>query len=210
MMKNRKLRWLFILFCLGTFAQLNAQENKQAPIVSVELGEIAVFEEYRFNNSKEEKKYHQLEEDLEVIYPLLVIVRQEYERVNRNLQLYQNNNSEKKFIKWYENYAKEMYMHRLSVLNARQGRLFIELISRELKITPYTLIKDYRNTFSAVIWQITANLYLANLKVDYDANKNPMIEHIMKKFESNYGDSNLHSSHKAIPKAYSENIGPGC
>ena len=199
---------LFISILVLSFgARLMAQETANEPIASFDLDEIVVFKNYQFDNPREEKKYHQLETDLKVVYPLLLIVRQEYNRVNNELQLYQGDR-EKKFMKWYENYAKETYIHRLSVLNGRQGRLFMKLISRELNITPYELIKEYRNGFRAAIWQIAANLYFANLKVEYDAKENPMIEHIMKKMEADYKVANPGSTDNTIPKTLSENIVP--
>lgn len=89
-------------------------------------------------------------------------------------------------MKWYENYARESYKHHLSVVNARQGRLFMQLISRELKITPCQLIKEYWNGFRAALWQLAANSYLANLKAEYVADDNPMFEHIIKKLDAKY------------------------
>jgi len=100
------------------------------------------------------------------------------------MELYEGER-EKDFLKWYKNYVKENYMHNLSGLNHRQGRLLLKLISRQLGETPYYLLKHYLNGFQATIWQMTSHLFLANLKVDYEPEKNPMIEHVMVEIESN-------------------------
>ncbi|MFA9390686.1 MAG: DUF4294 domain-containing protein [Prolixibacteraceae bacterium] len=165
---------------------LSAQEINDSLLVSFDLGEIVVFEEYPYKNQKEENEFKQLEEDLYVVYPLVQIVRKEYARINKDLSLYHGTN-DKEFMKWYENYAKDNYMQYLSDLNPRQGRLFLKLISRELNYTPYELIKEYRNGFRAVLWQGAARFFLANLKIEYDKEEYPMIEYLIKKFDAENG-----------------------
>jgi hypothetical protein len=100
------------------------------------------------------------------------------------MELYEGKR-QKEFLKWYKGYVKENYMHNLSGLNHRQGRLLLKLISRQVGETPYHLIEEYLNGFHAAIWQITSHLFLANLKVDYKPEENPMIEHIMVEMEAN-------------------------
>lgn len=175
----------FIIILVFSFSGLMGQNQIADSIMSFDIGEVVVFEDYNFLNSKEEKKYKVLEEDLNVIYPLLVIVRNDYTRINKELELY-SGDKEKEFLKWYENYAKKTYIHHLGKLNVRQGRLFLIMISRELEATPYDVIKKYRNGFKATLWQIAANFYFANLKTEYSPKFNPMIEHIMKKLETQY------------------------
>lgn len=163
-----------------------SQNISDSLLVSYELGEIVVFESYKFKNQKEEKIYKALEEDLRVIYPIVQIVRDEYSRVNKDLEMYYEGYREKKFLKWYENYARESYMHHLRALNVRQGKLFLKMISRELSYSPFELIKKYRNGFSAFIWQGTARFFKVNLKLKYIKDENPMIEHVMKKLDAEY------------------------
>ena len=126
-----------------------------------------------------------MESDLLLIYPLILTIRKEYERINKELNFYEGDR-EKEFLRWYENYARENYMPYLSGLNSRQGRLFLKLVSRELDHTPYDLIKQYRNGFRAIIWQGVAMVFFTNLKSDYDALEQPMIEHIMRKLDAEH------------------------
>lgn len=162
---------------------LFGQEQADSLTANFNLGEIVVYEQYPVRDSREEKKLQELEEDMEVVYPLVKIVRSEYERVNNELSLYQGD-KEKAFLKWYEAYAKENYFHYLSLLNYRQGRLFLKLISRELDNTPYDIIKQYRNGFRAFLWQGAARIFFANLKIEYKKDENPMIEYLMKKMDA--------------------------
>jgi hypothetical protein len=152
-------------------------------IKNVCLDEITVYKPYSFANSKEEKKFQELEKDIRAVYPLVQIVQKEYSRVNKEMLLY-NEEERKKYLKWYESYAREHYIHYLSDLSIRQGKLFLKLIDRELNTSPYELIKTYRNGFRAIFWQGTAFLFTANLKTNYDATENPMIEYIIREIET--------------------------
>lgn len=184
-MKHVRKVYLFLLLIVMLLPDLGkAQDSVDSIAVNLNLGEIVIYDQYTFKDTKEEKEYQQLEDDLRTVYPLLKLVRSEYARINKELEAYYEGEREKEFLKWYEKYARESYMHHLSVLNVRQGRLFLKMVSRELDISPYELIKKYRNGFRAVVWQGAAHVFLANLKTEYHPDKNPMIEHIMRKLES--------------------------
>ena len=49
-----------------------------------------------------------------------------------------------------------------------QGALLLKLINRETGITPYELIKNYRNGVAAGFWQGVAQLFDNSLKTTYD------------------------------------------
>lgn len=168
---------------LGSKATLMGQTDSVA--TQLELGEVLVIQPFPFQHPKEERKYHELESDLRLVYPLIRIVRTEYARINHELSLYEGDR-EKEFLKWYEQYAKENFMPYMSGLNSRQGRLFLKLISRELNNTPYDLIREYRNGFRAVMWQGVALVFLTNLKTTYKPDENPMIEHIMTRLDAEH------------------------
>ena len=50
----------------------------------------------------------------------------------------------------------------------RQGRILLKLIDRETGETSYALLKDLKNSFSAVFWQTLARLFGQNLKSEFD------------------------------------------
>jgi hypothetical protein len=182
------IKRILILFVLvyGTISAYS-QMQKNDSVLSLQLPEIIVHQQYPFKNKSEQKKYELLKSDLQTLYPLIVLVRNEYVRINKEMELYEGKRK-KQFLKWYETYAKEKYMPYLANLNYRQGRLFIKMISRELDTMPYQIIKEYLNGFKAVFWQLTSHLFLANLRVEYNPAQNPMIEHIMKELDANYSE----------------------
>jgi hypothetical protein len=64
----------------------------------------------------------------------------------------------------------------LKDLNFSQGHLLIKLIDRETGKTSYDLIKEFRNGFTAFMWQGFAKVFGMNLKEQYEPEKNPQIE----------------------------------
>lgn len=171
---------LVLLLALGVKAQTDT-------VRSFMLGEVWVFQAYPFANAEERKAYAGLENDIRKVYPLLKLVRDEYNRVNKEMHLY-DSKKQKAYLKWYEQYARKNYMPLLASFNAEQGKLFLLLIERELGKSPYQLIKEYRNGFRALFWQGAAFSFSTNLKTRYKASEYPMIEHIMQRMnaEENY------------------------
>jgi hypothetical protein len=156
------MRIVVVVVCLFFFfsgLSVFAQEEKQEVYPNFTLDDIVVFKEYSFKNSKEVKKYKELEADLRVVYPLLQIVRSEYERINKEMGLY-NQKSQKEFLKWYEGYANENFKPLLGQLKYQAREIVFEIDFKELDTTPYNLIKQYRNGFSAMFWQVTANMFM--------------------------------------------------
>lgn len=177
----------FIIAHLITMVCLNLpmQDSLLNNIPNFEIEEIVVLEEYKFKNKREEIKYQKLLEDVRKVYPLLQIIKSEYKRINIEMEFY-DKEKQKRFLKWYEQYAQENYMSLLGGLSLAQGHLLLKLIDRELQQTPYELIKTYRNGFRAILWQGFALFFLASLDTEYNPVRNPMLEHIMKKVESEY------------------------
>lgn len=144
---------------------------------------LEILGEYQFKNSREEKKYHQLYEDLKRTYPLSKIVASEVKLVNAELDsIYTTKAKAKAYLKWYEKHTFHTYIDTLRSLNKRQIKLFIKLIDRETGSSPYSLIKKYRGGMDAFFWQLSANALLVNLKSEYDPGEDAMMEDIIRKF----------------------------
>lgn len=182
----KQLSLLFILLALNLTSQ--AQDSLYQNIPSFEMKEIKIIQDYNFKNKREEKKYQVLEKDVRKVYPLLMIIRKEYDRINSEIVFYEGE-SRKNYLKWCEGYIKDKYFSLLAGLTPSQGRLLLKLIDREFEKTPYDLIKEYRNGFRAALWNVTASIFLASLRSEYNPEKNPMIEHIIMKIDYEFRES---------------------
>jgi hypothetical protein len=205
--EKKSFRWSFVLLLLwnpifsgelkaqSSRLTLQAEREKSARETQMKInGEadsllhysfppIEIEGEYHFKNKGQEKKYHQLYDDIKRTYPLSKIVASEVKLVNTELDsIYKTKAQRKEYLKWYEKHVYHTYIDTLISLNNRQTKLFIKLIKRETGNTPYELIKKYRGGFDAFFWQVSANAMLLNLKSDYDPSEDAMIEDIIIKF----------------------------
>jgi Domain of unknown function (DUF4294) len=81
-----------------------------------------------------------------------------------------NSESEKKdFIKSKEKELKKEFTDPMEKLSVYQGKILMKLINRQTGNNCYDIIKEYRGTFSARIWQTVAFFFGSSLKQPYDA-----------------------------------------
>jgi hypothetical protein len=81
-----------------------------------------------------------------------------------------NSESEKKdFIKSKEKQLKKEFTDPMEKLSVYQGKILMKLINRQTGNNCYDIIKEYRGTFSARIWQTVAFFFGSSLKQPYDA-----------------------------------------
>lgn len=88
-----------------------------------------------------------------------------------NIQLAtMNSESDKKeFIKSKEKQIKKEFTDPMEKLSVYQGKILMKLINRQTGNNCYDIIKEYRGTFSARIWQTVAFFFGSSLKQPYDA-----------------------------------------
>jgi hypothetical protein len=122
----------------------------------------------------------ELQSDLEIVWPLVQIVKVEYDLVNAQLELLTTEKERKTFLETYEEFVKKKYFDQVKTLNLRQGKLLLLLIHRETGRTPFDLLTEYRNLRRAISWQRMARLVGADLRAEYSANSYPEIEKIVK------------------------------
>jgi hypothetical protein len=162
---------------------LNKKQGINDTMLHFSFPPIEIKGDYQYKNRKEEKKYYQLYEDVKRTYPLSKIVSSEIKLVNSELDsIYKTKAQRKAYLKWYEKHTFNTYVDTLKSLNIRQIKIFIKLIDRETGNSPFELIKKYRGGLDAVLWQITANALLVNLKSEYDPLEDKMIEDIIVRF----------------------------
>ena len=199
--KNMKLYFLSIFVFIGSLA-LAQDPLDSIPTPTFEIGEIEIFGQYEFTSKREERKYSKLEEDMRVVYPFLKLVVTEYERVNKEMMLY-NEKKRKEYLKWYEKYVYNNYIGYIVDFTPRQGRLTLKLINLELDESPFALVKQYRNGFRAALWQGAALLLGGNMNAEFNEKELPMVKHILRKLKA---DAELQQINLGKREGGSENI----
>jgi hypothetical protein len=130
---------------------------------------------------------------VDVIHPMSRAMRKRYEAMTRlrnavyvtypyarkagiilndmNVQLaMMNSESEKKdYIKSKERELKKEFTDPMEKLSVYQGKVLMKLINRQTGNNCYDIIKEYRGSFSARVWQTVAFFFGSSLKQPYDA-----------------------------------------
>lgn len=133
----------------------------------VTLNEVQVVAVRVFKTEKQKLQYYKLWRDVRQAYPYAVLASvklREYDAILANIPEKQRD----PYLKKTEKELKTQFESDLKNLTMNQGRILIRLINRETGMTTYKVIKDYRGTFSAFLWQSFAILWGNNLKWQYD------------------------------------------
>ncbi len=81
-----------------------------------------------------------------------------------------NTESEKKeYIRSKEKELKKEFTEPMEKLSVYQGKVLMKLINRQTGNNCYEIIKEYRGSFSARLWQTVAFFFGSSLKQPYDA-----------------------------------------
>lgn len=99
-----------------------------------------------------------------------------------------NTESEKKdYIKSKEKELKKQFADPMEKLSVYQGKVLMKLINRQTGNNCYDIIKEYRGSFSARVWQTVAFFFGSSLKQPYDAQGDDhQIEVIVQEVERMY------------------------
>jgi len=89
--------------------------------------------------------------------------------MNMQLATMNSESDRKDFIKSKEKEIKKEFTDPMEKLSVYQGKILMKLINRQTGNNCYDIIKEYRGTFSARIWQTVAFFFGSSLKQPYDA-----------------------------------------
>jgi hypothetical protein len=72
-----------------------------------------------------------------------------------------------------------MYTAQLKNLTIGEGKVLMKLIHRETGKTTWDIMKNYRGTTEALLWQAFGSFWGHNLKLEFDPVSDYQIEHII-------------------------------
>ena len=150
----------------------------------VTLTDFNVVASRTFKNEKDKQAYLKLKRDVRRAYPYAILASvklREYDAMLANMQ----ENKRASYLKQSEKELKIQFETDLKRLTMNQGKILIRLINRETGMTTYKVIKDYRGSFSAFMWQSFGLLFGNNLKWKYDPAKgeDKLIEELIQQIQ---------------------------
>lgn len=191
---KKKLAILFFLFLsFNLFAQeqdsipkseyLDAIVTDEDTIYINYLDEITLFD-YLPLSPNDQRKYYRLRKKVLKVYPYALEASNQYLEVNESISSLKRKRKQRKYSKSKMKWIKNNFSDELKKLKRSEGRILVKLLHRNLQITAYDLVKEYKSGFSARMWQTFAGLYDIDLKSKYKPEDNEddrLIEMIIQK-----------------------------
>jgi hypothetical protein len=126
-------------------------------------------EKVKRNKGKEWRKYYRTVHNFAKTYPYALVAKEKREEADKYLATHDLSRMEKeRYLKKYEKELFNTFEKPLRNLTFSQGRMLLRLIDRELGLTSFYIIKDYRGKAAAGFWQGIAKIFGADLKTPYD------------------------------------------
>lgn len=138
--------------------------------------------------SQKRKKYYRklkrLTRNVIKAYPYAKVAGEIMQECESELAHIESEKEKDIFMDAVEESLKTEFEGELRKLTVSQGKILIKLIDRETGKTSYDVIKQLKGGFSAFLWQSFAVLFGSNLKSEFDAEEDYMIDVIIKKIEN--------------------------
>jgi hypothetical protein len=160
------------------------QKNGDTILMS-NIREVFVYPKPRFSSKREMRRYDRLYHNVLRVYPYAKMAGEKYRIVSTHLLTLKTDKEKKEYINQVEAEIKDKYEDGLKELTITQGRILLKLIDRETGETSYTILKDYKNSFSAIFWQTLARIFGHDLKSEFDPEgEDKLINEILIQIES--------------------------
>lgn len=184
------------LFILLPFAAIFAQQADSGKywvgrvvdgdtIIERQLDEIWVFPGRNFKTKRQEANFWKYVYKVKKVYPYAKRANELLRKYEPEYARLKTQREKKKLINKVEDELMAQYKDQLKKLTISEGKILIKLIDRETGKTSYTLIKDFRGSFSAFFWQSLAKLFGNDLKSHFDAaGEDRLIDEIVRMIET--------------------------
>jgi hypothetical protein len=187
---------LVIMFLLTTTVRVDAQElsandtirlgvitenGSDYPMIFLpEFTRVAAF-----IDAAERTRINRLRNNVYVVYPYAITAAAILKDVNANLEKLERRKERKQYLKGIDRQLDVSFKQPLKNLSVDQGHVLIKLINRQTGQNCYSIIRELKGGFSAVLWQSVGVLFNNNLRHDYDPEgKDKEIEGIVRDMEA--------------------------
>ncbi len=133
-----------------------------------DLGEVQIVERMSWSTRRRIVRRNRLYRNIRKVMPYARAVAKVVNELNAALDTIPTLQQRRQYLKMREKELWHRYERPLRRLTYSQGKLLIKLISRETNNTTYRLIKEYKNTRTALFWGGVARLFGMNLNYSYD------------------------------------------
>lgn len=150
----------------------------------IQLDEVKLPSTLLFKNRKDKVYFYWLRKKVHKAYPYAKLAQERLTVINENIDEIKNKRLKKRYIRRMQNYFENEYTDQLKNLTRTEGRILTKLIHRQMGITVYDLIKEYRSGWNAYWNNAAAKIFDLDLKDEYEPaldNEDYLIELILEK-----------------------------
>ncbi|MCC6722021.1 MAG: DUF4294 domain-containing protein [Bacteroidia bacterium] len=191
--KTHLVNITILIAYLSIYNIVNAQDTtkRHTRLVRYEVVDGDTFPVYSFdefilrdlNDPDARKKYERLVRNIKKTLPYAKLTAFKLQMIEDNLSQIKSKRKREKYLKQHEKALKKDFEEQLKNLSVTQGLLLMKLIHRETGITTYELLKKYKGSMNAFMWQSFARFYGSDTKQTYDPVEDYQIEHIIRSLE---------------------------
>jgi hypothetical protein len=118
------------------------------------------------------EEWNRLRNAVYVTYPYARVAGATINEINTKLEGIEAKNMRKSIIRNRERELRDQFTEPLTNLSVYQGKILMKLINRQTGNNCYEIIKEFKGTFNARLYQTVAFFFGGNLKQDWDLAQN--------------------------------------
>jgi hypothetical protein len=169
------------LFCFVLLSVSQASLAQTAPNDSIRLGCVSVLgQSYplvflpeitvtaQYMNGDDRVRRAKLRNDIFVVYPYALTAATVFRNINTHLDSLDRRRERKQYLKSVDRTLDELFKEPLKSLTIEQGHVLIKLVNRQTGQNCYSIIRELKGGFSAMVWQSVGVFFNNNLRREYD------------------------------------------
>ena len=170
----------------GTVAMYKVENGDTVYYMMIK--ELTILAPRKFKNSSEERQFWRLVAHVKKVYPYAKLAGLKLHELNEQYLSISSEKDRKAYSQKVEDELKAEFEAELRNLTITQGRILMRLVDRETGNTTYEIVKDFRGSVQAVLWQTVARVFGSNLKTNYDPSQgeDKIIERIIREIDEGY------------------------
>ncbi len=184
---------VYIAVCGGCYAQSAPMAESQEKIPSFRLSNSLTIRAPKLSKRELKHRIWQQENPFTLkayvrkVYPLAQECAKLLLHAESHLATISSKKKRNQYIKQTEDSLFNLYKEPLKKLTRYQGRILIKLIDRQTGKSAYEIIRQFKSGSRTWMWQQTAWLFGQDLKTDYDADSEYLLEQAIQEVEAELG-----------------------
>ncbi|MGB0982247.1 MAG: DUF4294 domain-containing protein [Winogradskyella sp.] len=142
-------------------------EGEAVPVTSVELDEVLVLPNLKFEDRKARIRYLILRRKTLKVYPYAKLAAERLEELQKRLYNLKRKSEKKRYARVIQKFIEDEFSAELKKLTKTEGQILVKLIHRQTGKTTFNLIKELRSGWRAFWFNNTASLFNISLKKEF-------------------------------------------